>query len=74
MRIVTLVSKYDGLSVISKDEKVKGARLWCEAPGLQIYLKGTASGVAHDRLTNLACNLALSMHIPLISLHYTKVK
>lgn len=71
-RVVTFISKYDGLSVISKDEKVNGARLWCMAPGLMIYLKGTASGVSHDRLTNLACNLALSMNIPLISLHYVK--
>lgn len=71
MRNVTFVSKYDGLMVIANEGKEKGARLWCEAPGLNIYLKGAASGPSHDRLTNLACNVALEMHIPLVSLHYT---
>ena len=70
MRTVTFVSKYDGLMVTQKDGRSKGARLWASAPGLEIYLIGTAKGVSHDRLTNLACNLALSIHIPLISLRY----
>jgi len=71
----TIVSKYDGLTVIVKDEKVRGARLWAQAAGLNIYLVGTAKGSATDRLTNMACNMALEMHIPLISLKYVdKVK
>lgn len=71
----TIISKYDGLTVIVKDEKVKGARLWAQASGLNIYLLGTAKGAAHDRLTNMVCNMALGMHIPLISLKYVdKVK
>lgn len=73
-RIVTFESKYDGLMVIAIEGKSKGARLWCQAPSLDIYLKGSAAGASHDRLTNLACNLALEMHIPLISLHYVKGK
>ena len=73
-RIVTFESKYDGLVVIAHEGKIKGSRLWCQAAGLDIYLKGTASGPSHDRLTNLACNVALDMHVPLISLHYVKGK
>lgn len=71
-RTVTIVSKYEGLSVTVKDEKVKGSRLWARASGLDIYLSGTAKGTAHDRITNMACNIALGMNIPLISLHYVK--
>lgn len=69
-REVTFVSKYEGLSITQKEGKEKKARLWAIAPGLEIYLVGTAKGTAHDSLTNLACNLALGMHIPLISLRY----
>jgi len=68
----TIVSKYDGLTVYVTDEKLKKARLWAKAPGLRIYLIGTASGTAHDRLTNMACAIAQNMHIPLISLRYEK--
>ena len=72
MRVVTFVSKYDGLSIVQKDGKQPKSRLWAEAPGLKIYIIGSAKGTAHDSLTNLACNLAIGLHIPLISLHYSR--
>lgn len=70
MRTVTLVSKYDGLQVTQKEGKEKKARLWCQAPGLDIYLLGSASGLAFDSLNHMAMTMAMSMNIPLISLHY----
>jgi len=70
MRNVSLISKYDGLMVTCHEGIAKGTRLWAQAPGLNVYLKGTAGGVSRDRLTNLVSNIALEMHIPLISLQY----
>lgn len=69
-REVTIVSKYDGLTVYVNEGKLKKSRLWAQAAGLDIYLIGNASGAAHDRLTNMACNIAQGMNIPLMSLHY----
>jgi len=71
----TIVSKYDGLTVHVVNERLPKGRLWAQAAGLNIYLVGTAKGTAMDRLTNMACNMALELHIPLISLKYVdKVK
>jgi len=72
MRTVTFVSKYDGLSIIQKEGREKRARLWCQAPGLDIYLIGSHSGAAFDRLNWMAMTMAQSMNIPLIALHYVK--
>lgn len=70
MRVVTFVSKYDGLTIVQEDGKKKGARLWAVGAGLKIYLVGQAKGTSHDTLTNLGCNLAQSMNIPLTSFRY----
>jgi hypothetical protein len=71
-RIITFECKYDGLSIVQREGALPRSRLWAQAPGLDIYVSGTAKGTVHDSLTNMACNMALSMHIPLISLRYVQ--
>lgn len=69
-REVTLVSKYNGLSIAQKEGREKRSRLYAQAPGLDIYLIGTATGYAYDRVNHMMMTMAQSMNIPLISLKF----
>lgn len=73
MRSVTLINKYQGLTVFQIEGKAPRAFLWAQAPGLDIYLLGGVEGTyTLDRLNHMACTMAQSMNIPLSALHYVK--
>lgn len=69
-RVVTLVSKYNGLQMSLEEGKSKRSRLYAKAPGLEIYLVGTATGYAYDRVNHMMMTMAQSMNIPLVSLKF----
>lgn len=71
MRVVTLINKYEGLTVFQQEGRKARAALFMQAPGLDIYLSGGCSGTyTLDRLNHMACTMAQSMNIPLTALHY----
>lgn len=66
MTIITIERKY-GTLIVHEGVKHARARLEWRAPGLDVYLLGKHADV-YDQSANIACNYALSIHIPLISL------
>jgi len=70
MAVITIVREWN--SWIVCDGMVKGSREYFIAAGLSIYLKGACPVSEYPRVANIACNEAISRHIPAMSLRRVK--
>lgn len=66
MRLITIEVTYEGLRVT--EGKDNGARReWTATSALDVWLKGAFSKTEYEQACNLAMQVALEMHIPLIA-------
>ena len=64
MRLITIVSRYDTLTV-NDGEKIDGSRLvWVVRDELYVWVKGPLNGLLYEQAANLALQVCCEMHIP----------
>lgn len=67
MEEITIFIKAEGRCVVLPG-RAKSSRLCWYAPGLHIYVIGPMPASIYARICNIACNEAISRHIPATSL------
>jgi hypothetical protein len=61
-------------SMIVMDGRSKGAKLWYQAPGLDIYVTGRVCACREHSVKFIAVEAAVSRHIPAISVKDVRVR